>query len=294
MRVTDRLMFESARVSTAQARDAAQAAQETVSRGTRIEHPGDDPAGAGLMVAFGMSSDRLGAISSAAAAASDELSAADGALDGVSTALSRARQLAVQFASAGYTSAQRAMGAQEVGSLTAQIVSDLNTRFGNRYLFGGNADGSEPFAADGSYLGDHADRQVEVAPGVYQQSNVRADVAIHGFGGGTDVLKKLQELQGALEGNDPDAVQGTLAGLDASIDQVAAARAQAGTSMNALDAASAAAKIASGDDKTRAAKQGEVDLTDAAIQLQATQNALQATLSAAAQSFKISLLDYLG
>jgi flagellar hook-associated protein 3 FlgL len=293
VRITDRLIFDSARASTAQARDAAQAAQDLVSNGTSIQHPGDDPAGAGLMVAFQMSSDRFAAIQSATAAASDELNAADGALDGVSTALSRARELAVQFANSTYTGAQRAMGAVEVGGLVQQVVSDLNTRFGNRYIFGGNEDGAPPFQSDGTYVGDAGIRQVEVAPGVYQQANVRADVAIQGVGGGTDVLKTLQALQTALTNDDVAGVQGTLDALDASINQVATARAQAGTSMSALDAASSAAKIASGDDKTQASKQGDVDLADAAIQLQATQNALQASLAAAAQSFRVSLLDYL-
>ncbi len=295
MRVSDRLLYEAARSSAARAREASQAAQEVVSSGTTIEHPGDDPAGAGMMVACSMSSDRLAAIQSATAAASDELNAADGALDGVSTALSRARELAVQFASAGYSAGQRAMGAQEVASLAAQVISDLNTQVGSRYLFGGFQDRKAPFLDDGTYVGDEGARKVEVAPGVYLQVNVRADVAIKGVAGppSVDVLATLQSLRAALTANDPAAVQDTLDALDASIDQVAAARAQVGTGMNTLDAASSAAKIASGDDETRATKQGDVDLADAAIQLQATQNALQASLAAAAQSFRLSILDYL-
>jgi flagellar hook-associated protein 3 FlgL len=285
-------MFAAARADTARAREAAQAAQDAVARGTRIAHPGDDAAGAGAIVALRMSSDRFAAIERATAAASDELAAADAALDGVSSALSRARELAVQLGSGGYSGSQRAMGAQEVGSLIGQIVSALNARVGNRYLFGGTRDAAAPFTDSGAYLGDDAVRQVEVAPGVYQQANVRADLAI-GVAGGVDVFATLRSLQAALEANDDAAVRGTLAALDAGIDQVASTRAEAGGAMNALEAASAAARITSGDDEIRAGKQGEVDLAEAAIRLQATQTALQASLAAAAQSFRVSLLDYL-
>jgi flagellar hook-associated protein 3 FlgL len=95
VRITDRLTFESARVATAQAREAAERALQLVSAGTRIEHPGDDPAGAGMMVAFQMTSERLGAIYRAASAATGELNAADGALGDIGNALIRARELAV-------------------------------------------------------------------------------------------------------------------------------------------------------------------------------------------------------
>jgi flagellar hook-associated protein 3 FlgL len=286
-------MLASARGDAARAREAAQAAQDVVARGTRISHPGDDPAGAGKMVALQMSSERFAAIQNATAVASDELGAADAALDGVSTALSRARELAVQLGSGGYSDSQRAMGGEEIGYLIGQVVSSLNTRLGNLYLFGGNRDGDAPFTSTGVYLGDDAARQVEVAPGVYQQANVRADVMM-GVAAGTDVFGTLQALRTALEGNDTDGVRNVLDALDESINQVATARAQTGASMNALDAASAAARLTSGDDQIRAVKQGEVDIAEAAIQLQATQTALQASLAAAAHSFRISLLDYLG
>lgn len=296
MRVTDLLVFDRARLDTARAREAAEAAQQRVSTGTRIEHPGDDPAGAGLTVAFRMSSERLGAIQAATAAAADELNAADGALDGVTNALTRARELAVQLANDTYSAADRAAGGQEVAGLFTQVVSDLNLRFGNRYLFGGARDASPPFDAAGTYSGSAgaaAARQVEIAPGVYQDASVRADVAILGAGGGTNVLDALRALQQALDAGDGAAVQRSLDGIDAALRQVAATRAEVGTNADALATASAAAKIAAGDDEVRAAKQGEVDLADAAIQLQAAQNALQASLAASAQGFRASLLDYL-
>ncbi len=302
MRVTDRLIFSTATIETGRAREAAEQAQEVVSRGTRIQHPSDDPAGSGMIIAFNMSSDRFAAISTAAAAASDELSATDNALDGIGNALSRARELAVQFSNSTYSQAQRAGGAEEVAGLLGQIVSNLNTRFGNRYVFGGTKDGAPPFDPTtdpttglvlGTYRGDDGVREVEIAPGMLQQANVLVGSMSTDSADPNSVLKTVQALQAALQANDPVAVQATLDGLDAGINQVSTTRSQVGASMNAFDTAISAARTASGDDKVRASKQGDVDLIESSIQLQATQTALQASLAATAQSFKLSLLDYL-
>jgi flagellar hook-associated protein 3 FlgL len=293
VRVTDRLTFDHAAQDTGRARDASEVARRQVARGTRVEHPGDDPATAGLIAAHGLTGERFRALSQAAGLASDELGATDGALGNIADALSRARQLAVQFSNAGYPAAQTQMGAQEVKALTGGIVSMLNTRHGNRYLFGGTRDDAPPFAADGSYLGDAGLREVEIAPGVLQQANVRADVVMKGAGGGVDALGALQALEAALQAHDQAGVRATLDALDASIAQVSAGRAQAGTAMHAFDVAVSAGKITADDEEATAAKLGEVDLVDASVRLAMAQHALEASLSATAQSFRLTLLDYL-
>lgn len=295
MRVTDSLVFQTAAIDTARAREAAQQAQQLASTGARITHPGDDPAGAGLLVAFRMDEARFTAIASAASSASDELAAADGALGDIATSLSRAKELAVQFASAGHTASQASAGAMELGSLISQIVSDLNTRFGNRYLFGGNQDGAPPFDGAGGYHGSSGAagaRRVEIAPGVLQQASIQADAAV-GLGGGTDLFQVLHALQAAMQANDTDAIRSTLDGLDAGVDQIAAARAQAGAFQHAFDTAVTASRSLSDAAKASGGQVGDADLVDSALKLQATQTALEASLSAAAQSFKLSLVDYL-
>ena len=291
MRVTDRLVFDNATRDTARARTAASEASSAASTGMRINHPSDDPAAAGMISAFQMSGARFAAIGQAAGVASDELSTADGALDSIGTAVSRARELAVQFSNSTYTASQRAGGALEVGQLIDHVRSMFNTQFGNRYVFGGTTDDSPPFDATGAYVGDTGTRDVEVAPGVTQQANV----LVNGMGSDTagGLLQVLGALQTALATNDQPSVSASLTGLTAGTDAVANARAQVGASMHAFDTAVTASKVASDGQQSQASKLGEVDLVDASIQLQATQTALQASLAASAQSFRLTLLDYL-
>lgn len=293
MRVTDKLIFDRASRDTSRARERAEEAMRAASTGSRVDHPSDDPAAAGMIQAFAMSSARLAAVSRNAGMARSEMEAADGALDGIALALTRARELAVQMSQSGYTASGRAGAAGEIGALLSEVVARANTRFGNRWLFGGTRDGGDPFDAAGSYSGDANVRRVEIAPGVLQDASIRADVALKGVGGGVDVFGVLQQLQAALAANDEAAVRSTLTGLDASLDQVALARSEAGLGIDTFTTAESAAKQASSDEKTRGDKLGEVDLIDSSIQLSLSQRALEASLSAAAQGFKLSLLQYL-
>lgn len=291
MRITDTLTYDTAIRNADRARDAAQRAQEVASSGLRVERPSDDPAAAGQISAFQMQSARFTAIGHAAGLASDELGAADSALGSIATSLSRARELAVQFSNSTYTPTQMAAAAQEVQVIRNQVVADLNSRFGNRYLFGGTLDATQPFDAAGNYQGNALTRSVEIAPGVQQQANVL--VGDMGAGTPNGLLDVLKQLQDALTAGAPSQVSATLDGLDAGTSRIGVARAQVGASQNAFDTSVTASKVAADAATAQGGKLSDADVIDSSIQLQATQTALQASLSAIARGFKVSLLDYL-
>lgn len=300
MRVTDRLIFDSAIQNTGRAREAAEAAMQRAATGSRVDHPSDDPAAAGLMQSLGFSAARLESVSRNAGLAQSELQSADSALDQVSNALARAQQLAVQMSNATFSAQERGFAASEVQQLVSTVIAAGNTRFGNRWIFGGNRDGAPPFADGtnpaipaGTYLGDAAVRQVEIAPGVLQDASIRGDATWKGATGGVDIIATLQGLQAALAANDAVAVKAALTPLDTAVGQVGAARSRVGASMDAFSTANAATKLAAGETQTRADKLGEVDIAESSIELAAAQRALQASLSVASQGFQLSLLDYI-
>jgi flagellar hook-associated protein 3 FlgL len=299
MRVTDQMLFELASRYGGQARSRLERATAQTASGLRVSHPGDDPAAAGLLVGSRVAQARLEAIASAAGRASDELAVADGALGAVSTALVRARELAMQLSNPTYAPAQRAQAAGEVDRLLEAVLSQANARVGDRYVFGGNRDGSEPFDPSGAYLGDAAVRQVEIAPGVLSAASVRADVALKGVDPstgavtGTDVLATLQALAAALRANDVDGVRATLDGLDRGLTQVSSGRASVGDAQSAMDTAVTASRAARDDERARASRLGDVDIVESATELALAQRGLEASLSATAQGFRLTLLDFL-
>ncbi|HVE86673.1 MAG TPA: flagellar hook-associated protein FlgL [Myxococcales bacterium] len=293
MRVTDQSIYDAAQSSIARARERHARATAVTSTGSRLQHPGDDPAAAGLVATHSVEEARFQSISDGAARASDELAAADGALGSLTDALSRARELAVQLANATYSAAERTAAAGEVTSLLHQAVAALNTEHGGRYLFGGAKDGAPPFDQAGAYSGDGAVRQVEIAPGVYQAASVRADVAVKGGGGGVDALATLTALAAALSGDDVPGIRSALGPLDTAITQVTQARSQAGTAMSVMDTARATSTQARDGARAATAALVNADPFESATQLALAERALEAALAASSRSFKPTLLDVL-
>lgn len=291
MRITDQRIFQDASTFTAKARQADEAAQAQVSTGLRVQHAGDDAAAAGLMVSHGLAEARLSAIASGATSASAELASADNALQGVNDALLNATQLATQMANDTVSPSQRSSAAAQVTQLSATIVGLLNTKDGSRYLFGGNQDSKPPFDSTGAYLGDTGVRQVEVAPGVMQPASVRADVALKGAGGGVDVLAALSKLQAALTSNDAAGISASLTALKAGTDQVSQARAAAGISIGTLTAGARIATTQRDAQTASITALGGADEVQAASSLALAQRALEASITASAQAFQMTLLN---
>src|ERR1039457_365747 len=102
MRVTEKMIFESSIAHTERSRENLDQAQNEVSSGTRVQHPGDDPVAAALCVGHSVDKARFTAVGQDAQRAADELNAADTALDGVTTTTNRALQIATQFGNFSY------------------------------------------------------------------------------------------------------------------------------------------------------------------------------------------------
>jgi flagellar hook-associated protein 3 FlgL len=294
VRVTDKLIFERAAARSGAARERVESAVAETSTGQRVRHPGDDPAAAGLIVGHRLGATRAGALGEAAGRAADELLAADGALAGLGDLFSRARELAVQLANPTYSANERAGAAVEAKGLFEAGVALLNTRVGNRYIFGGRRDESPPFDAAGAYLGDAGVRRVEIAPGVLEDASVRADVIAKGTGGGVDALTALQSLATALGANDVAGVRASLGDLDAAIGQISLGRARAGTSMNLFDTAVSAARVSKDAETSQISHLADADVIESSSRLALAQRALDAALTASAKSFDLTLLKKLG
>ena len=294
MRVTEAMIYQQTIDRANAALSRVGKAQGEISSGLRVQAPGDDPQAAGLLVRHKFDEAQTTAIQNGAQSAADELNAADSALGSVSTVLARAQVLATQFGNDTYTATDRATAANEVDGLYKQVLASLNTRFGDRYIFGGYVDHQAPFADDGTYQGDTGVRQVEVAPGVYEDASIRADVTVKGVGGGVDILQALTDLSAALRSNDADAIRASITSMQTGNNQVSAAQSQAGTSVNIFTSTvnTCAAQIT--DEKKVIGELGDADVMDASTRLSLAQYALNATLTAASQTLNFSLVNLLG
>jgi flagellar hook-associated protein 3 FlgL len=294
VRVTDKMIFDSANTRSARSREDVDDATRQMSTGLRVEHPWDDPSAAAGIVRLKSGADRSQAIADVAGRVVSEMNAADEALGGMNDVLARARELAVQFSNATYSGPERAAAATEVDGLIQQTLSFANAQFGGRFLFAGFKDAKQPFDINGLYSGDDGIRQAEVAPGQFEDASVSGSKIFQGNGGGVDIFATLKALKNALGANDSSALQASIATVDTGIDQVTQGRAKVGSGVNVFETAQSAALAAQEGNQAAAAKLSDADVIATASKLALAQRALDASLTASAKSFSLTLLDKLG
>jgi len=185
------------------------------------------------------------------------LSTADGALGGLATVISEARELAVQMSSETYNAATRVNSQDDATALFDRAIMFANTNLGGRYLFAGEAYDSEAYdAATGAYLGDTEEPEVAVADGnVSVLTGFDGSNLLQGTG---DVITALQNLETALGTGNAADVQATIDDLDAAMEQIAVARTVLGGEMQRADDGRAIAQT-----MTIALAEQESDLVDA-------------------------------
>lgn len=293
MRITDKMMFERGNVSTASARERVSDYQNQLSTGLRIQHPGDDPAAASAIVGGSLTQARYDAIVKTASKAENDATTADGAIQSMTDLVSRAKQLAVQMSNDTYTASDRQAAGQEIDGLSRQMVALLNTSVGGRYLFGGTKDNAPPFDAAGNYTGDANVKQLEVAPGVLENASLRMDILVKGVGGGTDILGALKNLSTAMATGTSGAIQSVMGSLDASTSQLGTAIAQNGVMISSFSSAQSLGQLASQQAQKGVSDAGDTDPFSAASSLAEASQALQASLAATAQGFKLTLLNFM-
>jgi flagellar hook-associated protein 3 FlgL len=291
MRVSDRMMYDQANSNAVSARDKVLSASDQASTGMRVTHPGDDPTSAGLIVKGRQTMSRIDGLSQGAARANDELGVVDSSLQEMSSLVARVRELTVQMGNDSYSPVDRANAANEVNTLFRQATMLMNTDVNGRYIFGGARDSAPPFDATGAYQGDTNVRQLEIAPGVVEDASVRADVAVKGAGGGVDLFATLNALSTALASNDGNGIRGTLSNLDAVSHQLGNTLAKVGASMNAFQTAQNVGETLKLDAASALSREQEIDIFDATSKLALANHALEATLTAAASTFRMTLMD---
>ena len=291
MRISDAMIYSQASYNMQTTEQQVQTTSEIASTGIQVTHPWDDPAAAGLAVVYQSQVASFGALASATQAAGDELATADTALDSIGTSLTQAVTLSQEVGSGVFTAAQQTATLGQITAIQNEIVAALNTQVGDRYIFGGSIDNTPPFSATGAYSGNTAVRQVEVAPGVFQDASVRADVAVKGVGGGVDVFAALNALSTAVSANSQAGILTAQGQLDTALQQVFSARTTEGGNAAAFQTANAVNQTAQTSTSNNLGTLVDANETTAASQLAQAQTAMQAAVDASQKAFQMSLLD---
>jgi flagellar hook-associated protein 3 FlgL len=192
-RVPDSLMYAKGQDALNRSRDTMIRNQEKGLTGKRINRPSDDPVASMRVIQTQILEDRDATVTSNLEVASGFLNLTDASLGELSDVLSRLKELSLQMASGTNSTADaRESVKKEVDQLALRIVQIGNTRFGDRYIFGGHQTDKAPFDADGNYFGDEGKLEVEMDRGQRITVNV---AGVAPFFGVSEITEEAQETR---------------------------------------------------------------------------------------------------
>ncbi|WP_110746126.1 flagellar hook-associated protein 3 [Pseudomonas sp. OV529] len=142
--------------------------QEQITSGVRIQSAGDDPVGAAQLLMLQQQKEMLGQYSNNMGSIKNSLMNEESVLDGVNTALQRARELALSAGDGSKSDADRKSIAEELGEIEANVLSLLNSKdSAGNYMFSGSKTSTPPYVRnnDGtySYQGDDTQLSLQVS-----------------------------------------------------------------------------------------------------------------------------------
>lgn len=139
----------------------------------RMIKPSDDPVAAARVLQAKSDLNKLGQYEKNNNSAKSFLQFTDQALEDLTEVYMRAKELVLaQSNAAGASRQSRKVVATEVQQLYEQALAVANSKFGERYVFGGFQTLDKPFSASGEYLGDKGDIMLETNKGNFTPINI--------------------------------------------------------------------------------------------------------------------------
>lgn len=275
--------------------------QLQLSANKRFLSPADDPTAAAQVLGLNESIAINKQYSTNAKAAQTRLEIEETSLDGAVNALQRARELAVQGLNGTQSAESRRGIAQEIRQLMDQVLSLANTRDpSGEYIFAGADSLTQPFTHDGSggftYAGDQGQRQLQIGPSrqiAVGDSGLDVFMKIDDAAGTgyQDVFTTLYSLATEFEADtaNPD----RLTELDNAINNVLEVRARIGARLNAVDREEQVNLAYSVQLQSALSDVQDLDLAQAATDLNRQTVVLQAAQQAFIRVQGLSLFNYL-
>lgn len=292
MRVsTSQIYSNQQRLANLRLHDYVQA-QRQVASGKRIEQLSDDPAGSIRLLNSKSVHRAIEQYDANLSTAKDYFGTSESTYSEVTTLLNRAYNLALQGANESHDDQTRRAMAGEVASIMQQFVRLGNAQGSHgQYLFAGQKSDAPPFKEVSGVLnntGDDNPVRVEVGPNAVMQVNIAKGSTF------VNAYAALEQLRLNLEGSNQSALSGISVG--AMRDQLRVfneLRSETGNGLRTIEDLKAQNERRLSDVATAISEIEDVDMIEAISNLQQAETAYQAALQVSAQTFRLSLLDYI-
>ncbi|GAA0483542.1 flagellar hook-associated protein FlgL [Paractinoplanes deccanensis] len=215
-------------------------------------------------------------------------------LGAASSQIIRVRDLAVQgLNAASGDEGSRAALKSEIDNIRQSLISEANTKYMGRPVFGGTTAGDTAFNADGEFIGNTAETTRTVGP----NAKVRIEAnGVDAFGANesdTQLFKVLTDISEALDANNHKDLDDALGRLDSAHDLLKSTLSDVGARYNRITQMKQSADDHLLSVTSQLSDIEDVDLPKAIMELQIQQTSYQAALAASAKVIQPSLIDFL-
>ena len=278
---------------------AEQTALTQLTTGRRVNVASDDPSAAARQVGLAAQADSCDQFLRSISSVSSELQTADSALNSGVTAMQQAITLGVEGANGTLSQQDRAALANEVQSISQQMLGIANLSYNGKYVFAGTADSQPPYVADPSapggvaYQGNDSVNQVEVEAGQTVAVNQPGSQLFSAAG--ANVFQALSDLASALNSSSStsDDISNATDEVRTAYNQMNSARVFYGSTENQLTSTQGFLDSEKLQLTQQTSDTVAVDMNEAATNLANAEAARNAALQAAASVGNLSLFNYL-
>jgi flagellar hook-associated protein 3 FlgL len=294
MRINENQLINDLLYSLGQSRQAVDALQAQISSGKLVNKPSDDPV---LMQRLMLLQDQVNQNSmfqQNAGYAVNFLSSQSSALDQSVQVLTQIKGLILSAAN-DQNSADQSTYASRLDESINQLLDLANTKFGDRYVFGGRQTTNQPFLMKPDRTGVVVNPngidgvlQVDIGYQIKAQYNVTGAEA---FSNG-QIFSDLIAIRDKMKsGTAPSS--GDIQTIDNYLNQLISTNAKAGSMINRFQLIQQQLSSESDSLKSTISTLGDTDIAAAVIQLQQKQIALNAALQTGAGIIQLSLANFL-
>ena len=293
-RITPQMTAEQALADITQTQNRLAVTQQQLASGKRINQPSDDPYGASVAVRLNGELAGLTSYQSTIADGQSWSQTSDSALQSITDAVQRVRELVVQASNGTNSTADLTSIAAEVNQLKASIKQDANTQYDGQYVFSGTATTTPPYAsASDTFQGNAASLSRAIAPGV--SVPISADLgSVLGSGGGDGkLLDTLTTIGNDLASGNTSGLSTDLSGIDSSLNGLNGVSAAVGSTVDRLQLASTRISSLQTTDQANLSSVQDADMAATMTAFSSEQAAFTAALKASANIVQSSLMDFL-
>ena len=303
MRVTSNMMTDSlARYLTAQ-NEALYERQTIIASQKRINRPSDDPIGMGKVLDYRQTLSSIEQYETNIQSGQKRLEITEITLDLVDELLQGVR--AIALTESGGTTESRQLTAGEVKNMFDQVLDLANSKLNGNYMFSGYQTQTAPFSRDEAlattfdqftvtYNGDVGDARFIV--GHNTEITIDTDgrpLFQNAAGGGINIFDAMRDLIVALETDDTVAISAQADLIDHGRKQINNLRAANSPILYQLEISENHWQNYKPKIQELLAREEEVDITQAVVELQSIELAYQTTLATTARITQQGLIDFL-